>query len=171
MIEIKLTQEEIWKCIMFAHERSLHCTKLYTARGGFKYIDILCGAMGEMAVWKWLKETRKSISEPDFSILDPKDKSYECDLKDRTRNYHVKSQTYTSRDRYGESWLLQKKDPILSEPSNKDYLVLTNVHTFSGIITIHGMWQVSNILDKIGEPKVPSFRATKAAIYLEDINA
>lgn len=169
METIQLSNEDIQKAKEFAHLRATACTSVYKFRGGFKYVDILCGALGELAVYNWLKPSRKSLTPPDFTLHDIKDKSYSPDLADRGRRYHIKSQTMKSKLRYGASWLLQKDDPVTFSPHDRDWLVLTNVSLKNNLVEIHGMWKASELSCVWGECKVPRYSLTKVALYLKDL--
>jgi hypothetical protein len=66
---------------------------------------------------------------------------------------------------------MQKNDPILSKPTDKDYLVFTNVDIDKGEVEIHGEWLIKDLISdgKVGECKVASYAKTKVAFYLEDL--
>jgi hypothetical protein len=105
----------------FADEREGN-TSLYKRRGGFKREDIVAGAMGEIAAYLWLQQKGYEVGNPDFTIH--KKKSYGADLSDGEYFFHVKTQTTQSVEKYGESWILQKTDKLVSVPTAKHYLLL-----------------------------------------------
>ena len=171
-MKIKLNQKDIAKCKKFAHDRSVCPTAgIYKARGGFKYVDVLAGAMGEIAVFLMLKKRYKTVIPPDFTLYGIGEKSYDADIITRNKNFHVKCQTTRSKERYGSSWLMQRNDPILSKPTNKDYLVFTNVDIDKGEVEIHGEWLIKDLIEqgKVGECKLASYAKTKVAFYLKDL--
>lgn len=169
---IKLSKKDIDKAKQFAHLRATSSSRShYKFRGGFKYVDVLSGAMAEIAVFLVLKKKYKSVSPPDFEIYSTKNKSYDADLRTRNKNYHIKSQTAESRSRYGASWLMQRNDPILAAPTDKDYLIFTNTNIEDGEVEIHGEFLIKDLIasGKVGECKLASFGKTKVAFYLEDL--
>ena len=66
---------------------------------------------------------------------------------------------------------MQRNDPILSKPTNKDYLVFTNVDIDKGEVEIHGEWLIKDLVeqDLVGECKLASYAKTKVAFYLKDL--
>jgi hypothetical protein len=172
MTVITLNKRDIEKCRKFAHDRATCPTAgIYKARGGFKYVDVLAGAMGDIAVFLMLKKRYKTVVPPDFTLYGVGEKSYDADIITRNKNFHVKCQTTRSQQRYGSSWLMQKNDPILAKPTDKDYLVFTNVDIEKGEVTIHGEWLIKDLIEqgKVGECKVASYAKTKVAFYLDDL--
>ena len=119
----KVTKEERKQAEKFADERSATDTSLYKRRGAFKRDDILIGALGEIAAYNLLKEKGYRVDKPDFSIHDHIKKSYNADLKDDKRFFHVKAQSTVSAKRYGNSWLFQKSDHLTQKGINNHYLV------------------------------------------------
>ncbi len=159
----------------FLQARVTDCSE-YKRRGGFKEIDILCGALGEMGVYKFLKSKGVKLSKPDFTIYDAGQKSYAADLTTKEGlQLHVKSQTTDSARLYGHSYLLQKNDPIVRNEKRKflkdHFLVPTMVDVESLCVTIYGTVPMNLIHKKslFGECKVPFLNKTKRAIYLEDL--
>ena len=43
------------------------------------------------------------------------------------RHFHVKGQSLSSAYRYGNSWLMQRYDPLVKEPMRMHYIVPTAV--------------------------------------------
>ena len=83
---------------------------LYQMRGGFKRSDIIVGALGEMAVYKYLKLKGVKLDKPDFSIYENGCKTYVADMLTKGgAALHVKSQSLESAKLYGLSYLMQKK--------------------------------------------------------------
>lgn len=147
-------------------------TDLYRKRGGFKRIDIITGALGEMGVYKFLKLKGVKLSKPDFTIHDVKSKSYSADMQtDKLDNLHIKSQNMESAKLYGISYLMQKTDPVINKPGSKDYIVLTLVDIDKLKVTIYGIIKIKQIIKRklLGEPKIEWLRKTKCAVYLEDL--
>jgi len=169
-LKIKLSDIAIKKCEDFTKKRCGDID-LYKKRGNFKPEDILAGSMGEYATTLALRRRGIAASLPDFCIYKGRQKSYKADLSCNKNEYHVKSQTTDSRDKYGNSWLLQRTDPMLKDPKDNEYLIFTNVDIDKATVEILGCVKVKDIIDNdlIGECKVNWFRKTKVALYWDDI--
>jgi hypothetical protein len=152
----------------FADEREGN-TSLYKRRGGFKREDIVAGAMGEIAAYLWLQQKGYEVGNPDFTIH--KKKSYGADLSDGEYFFHVKTQTTQSVEKYGESWILQKTDKLVSVPTAKHYLLLCVVHIDTGEVEIKSCVSGTILASKKawGKPRLEWFQKTKVALYLADI--
>jgi hypothetical protein len=79
------------------------------------YNDILLGKIAEYAVYNYLKSKGGNVSEVDTQIY--ASKSFDCDLKCDGMNIHIKS---CRED--GDSWVFQKSDPLVKNPTEKDYI-------------------------------------------------
>jgi len=166
-VEIKLTKKEIQKAQSFAEERTKDNT-LYQRRGGFKVSDIVNGALGEIAAYKYLKSCNEVVSKPDFTIHSKK--SYNADLiSDKGKHFHVKSQGLDSVEKYGESWLLQRSDPILNCITKKHYLIPSVVDIDNKIVTLYGVMCLESVKQNLGECKLKWFQKTKVAIYMDKL--
>lgn len=163
---LKLTKRDREKCEIFADLRSVD-SDLYKKRGNFKREDIVTGALAEIAVYKLLRSYNIKVGEPDFAIYEKGLKSFDCDLTDGKRKFHVKGQTTKSASLYGESWLMQKTDPVLNKNESGHYLIPTNVDLETNEVTIFGIYNIKTIRDSdcIGEPKIEWLRRNKVAIY------
>ena len=166
---IYLTEADKKRARKFADDRVGDDVGLYEKRGGFKKIDIVCGAMAEIAVYKLLKSRGVAVSKPDFTIHARK--SYDADLSDGMHHFHVKGQTLDSKARYGASWIMQRKDPIINNPERMHYLVPTTVDTSTGRVEIYGIMSILSLVQNacIGECKLEWFQKTKVALYLDHI--
>lgn len=159
-------------CEEFA-EKQLETSKdLYAYRGEARLDkmadDIIIGKMAEIAVMKHLKELGYECGKPDFSIYERSKKSYDADLVTACGyNVHVKSQGMVSFKRYGASWLLQKNDRITKEPGKKDFMAMVLVD--GNDCELLGTCKIMDIVPHLGEPRVPSYRHTKKALYLEQL--
>lgn len=168
---IFLNKTDIKRAKKFAKERTKD-NDLYKKRGGFKEIDIVSGAMAEIGVYKFLKEAGVPVSKPDFTIYDKAKKSYDPDLTDGVHHFHVKGQTLESKQRYGSSWIMQRKDPIINDIKRMHYLVPCTVCTETGRVEIYGIISLLSLIQHgcISECKNEWFRKTKVAIYLDHIH-
>jgi len=165
---IKLTKRDIEKATEFTTLRTKD-SALYQKRGGFKSADVLTGALGELAVYKLLKSRSIKTNKPDLTIHTSK--SYDSDLTDGTNSYHIKSQSTESVRRYGESWLMQRSDPLFKDVPFKQYMIPTVVDLEGGTVEIYGVMNFKTIIEKelVGECALEWFRKSKVAIYLKDL--
>lgn len=165
-----LTKKDIKLCKSFTRQR-VGDSDLYKKRGGFKEVDILSGAMAEIAVYRLLKSRGVDVDHPDFSIHEKGRKSYDADLSDGYHHFHVKGQTLESKQKYGASWIMQRKDPIINSPEKLHYLVPSTVDTVTGRVEIYGIFSMPSLVKNgcIQECKVEWFRKTKVALYLHTL--
>ena len=177
---IKLKTAERKRCEAFADARCDSDTLLYKKRGGFKKEDIVAGAMAEIAVYHFLRSYGIKVGKPDFTIYEVGKKSYEADLicsgkeHQMDKKYHVKGQTYASSQLYGESWLMQKKDPLVKQSVNiiNNYLVPCIVDMGGNNVYILGIPSFTALHSHncFSHPKLEWMRTTKVAIYGETLN-
>jgi hypothetical protein len=171
-VKVKLTKSKVKEAEEFAGLRcSDSSVDTYKKRGGFKKEDILAGALGELAIYVYLKASGVKCPKPDFTIHEKGKKSFSADLNVGNYKMHVKAQTLDSEKKYGQSWLMQRYDPCLKNP-DKDYIVLTTVDIENSTVYIHGFFSLKAVVENslVGECKVPAFRTNKVALYLKDIN-
>lgn len=168
---IYLSKVDQAKAKKFATERVAQSMALYEKRGGFKKEDIVSGAMAELAVYKVLKAHGCNVGKPDLTIHTKRQKSYDADLTDGKYHFHVKGQTLESKRRYGASWIMQRKDPIINETKLMHYLVPCTVCVDTGRVEIYGVMSIRSLVEQgcISECKVEWFRKTKVALYLDHI--
>lgn len=170
--KVKISKYYLQKCLEFADLQVEGSKNLYAYRGESRVdkiiSDIVIGKTAEVGVMTYLKNLGYGCSKPDFSIYERQRKSFDADLyTDCGLQIHVKAQGLVSHKRYGASWLLQKSDKITSKPSTKDYMIMVLVDGQD--CTILGVCRVADIVPCLGEPRVPSYRHTKKALYLEDL--
>ena len=172
-MKIKLLKRDIDRCEKFAKDRMSGSKNLYRFRGELSESkmlnDIKIGAMAELAVYRYFKIKGIQSTRPDLKIYDQKDKSFNADFASEIGNIHVKSQGIESAKRYGSSWLLQKKDPLLSQEHLNDYLVFCIVDGRE--VTIEHICHIKDIVENncLDEPKVWRYKETKVAIYLDHV--
>ncbi len=166
-ITVQVSEDDVNTAEDFTKKRSGDVA-VYEARGGFKTSDILNGALAEIAVHKVLKEMFPEVTEPDFAIYDRTKKSFNADLAAGDKFFHVKGQSISSAERYTESWLMQRFDPIIKRPESNHYLVPCVVDVDRRLVTIHGIIPFTEIVNQnaIDECTVPKFRTTKIALRL-----
>lgn len=164
---VQVSEEEVEVALEFAAKRSGDVA-VYESRGGFKSSDIVNGALAEIAVFNVLVDLFPDVTEPDFNIYDKSRKTFDADLKAGDLHFHVKGQSISSAERYTESWLMQRFDPILKRPKENHFLVPCVVDVDRRLVLIHGMIPLVDIVKEnaIDECTVPRFRATKVALRL-----
>lgn len=161
------------KCKKFATDRIDSSKKLYAYRGEQKkdkmIEDIIIGTLGEWGAYKYLISKSIKVGSPDMKIYKNKRKSFAADLKSDEYNFHVKSQSKISLERYGASWLFQRSDYIIKEPGCNDYIIMTSLD--NSTVEILGIVKASDIVEGnlFRECKVYTFRFTKVALYLNDL--
>lgn len=168
---INIDKRLLKKCKDFAAKRVGGSYDIYAFRGESRadklFEDILIGALGEWGVKKYVESLGHVCNDPDMKIYNKRNKSFDADLKVDEVFVHVKSQGMRSVKRYGNSWLMQASDKLVSSPENDHLFAFTNVNLEDNTVKILGFcWAVDMVY---GECKVWSYRTTKVAIYLEDI--
>lgn len=157
----------------FATARMQGSKKLYEYRGEMcenkMWQDIVIGVMGEFAVYQYLKSQNVITSKPDLNIYPGRRKSFDADLFNAEIDVHVKSQGVKSAERYGNSWLLQRSDKVVSDPAANEFFAFTNVDGRE--VEILGIVKCQDILKKglFDECRVPRYRHTKVALYFDHI--
>ena len=166
-MKVKISKYNYNKCVDFATKQLKTSKDLYTYRGENKkekiVYDIIVGKLAELAVCKFLK-----CSKPDFTIYERRKKSYGPDLRLGNLRVHVKGQSEESVQRYGHSWLFQRSDQIVRNATPYDIIILTSVSVRKLEVQILKLIRARDI-NKWGECKVPQYRHTKVALYLEEI--
>ena len=166
-MKVKISKYNYNKCVEFANKQLKTSADLYAYRGEAKkdkiVYDIIVGKLAELAVCKFLKS-----SKPDFTIYERRKKSYGPDLRIGNLRIHVKGQSEESVSRYGHSWLFQRSDQIVRNATPYDVIVLTSVSVRKLEVHILKLIRAREI-NKWGECKVPQYRHTKVALYLEEI--
>jgi len=166
-MKVKISKYNYKKCVDFANKQLKTSADLYAYRGEAKkekmVYDIIVGKLAELGVTKYLK-----CSKPDFTIYERKKKSYSADLRLGNLRVHVKGQSEESVSRYGHSWLFQRTDGIVRNATPYDVIILTEVSVRKLEVRILKLIRAREIT-KWGECKVPSYRHSKVALYLKEI--
>jgi hypothetical protein len=159
------------RCEKFALKRINGSADCYAYRGETRkdkmIQDVIIGTMGEWAVEAHLASMGYECTEPDMKIYKKKRKSFDADLYVDDIEIHVKSQGLVSAKRYGNSWLLQRNDKIVSDPKPNQLFAFTNVDLDNRVVDILGYCWADDMV--YGECKVWAYQKTKVAIYLPDI--
>lgn len=174
---IKLNKWDLRRAKDFAHNRSMN-TKLYSSRGGFKYMDLVVGALSEIAAHRYLWNNGIECTEPDFAIYSNKNKSYDADLvapfdKAPYEHYfHIKGQSIAQANKpWANSWLLQKNDPIVQNTDKNHFLICTVVDPELLEVEILGKVKLNLLHDHklFKKPVIKTLQENKVAIYWSDI--
>ena len=161
----KITEYQYKQCNLFSKYSVITSLSEYKKRNQFnkdKIInDIYNGKKAEFLVYNFLISKQKKLISPDLNIYGKYDKSYDADLYLENVNIHVKSHKVNGN--FPVSWVFQKKDPLLLEVKNSDYLALVVMNE-----DINYMY-LKNIKDVVfNEPVKESLRKTKSCIYESD---
>ena len=115
---------------MLAYEFAKHCVDSnrdeYARRNQTNISKILTdineGKLAEYQVFNTLMLKGKNPSPPDIMIYGKNDKSFDADITCGLINVHVKSCSGTSP--FGNSWIFQPNDELVTRPTETDYLAL-----------------------------------------------
>lgn len=169
-IEIPLKDSTYDKCIDFAEECYETNIEEYARRGQHSKWAIIQqitdGKFAECGVYVYLKQFSDSLSLPDFGVYSY-GKSYSCDLYYKAYKIHVKTQRKSTQDKYGQSYLLQKTDPIAIKPTLSDIICFTTVKD-SDTVLLDGFMSCRRMIKWLTLPKKVELQKTKNAIYLSD---
>jgi len=171
---IRLSADEVGRCQKFARQQLETSAGTYARRGQFNKDvierQIVEGKIAEIAAYKFLRQKKFDVAEPDFTIYEGGRKNYGADLTDGTLFFHIKSQNKASGETYGVSWVFQKNDPLVTAPQASDFIVVTTVA--GNLVEVEGVLPAA-VLKKEGvykEPKTDRLKTTKTCIYLEDLS-
>lgn len=133
--------------------------------------DIILGKLAEWGVYFiYLCRGNFNINTPDMSIYSKENKSFDSDLKWGLYNLHIKSQSYESSYRYGDSWIFQAKDPLFEFSNEYDIIIGCRVSIDSSSKNA----SIEILLEKqfqkltFGDTKLSKFSGNKRAVYLKD---
>lgn len=165
---VNLEVIDFMACKEFAERQIETSYDLYKDRGEFRYYkqleDITTGKLGEIAAYKYLKHKGLQTEYPCFKVLSENEKSYDADLQTHDTNYHVKTQPEQSVKKYGYSWLVQSKDPLVHSPKDNDMLILVAQEDVLRY-NVLGEYKASEI--PWADPRY--YKHTKRAIYYGDL--
>lgn len=177
---IKISKIDRMKCEEFANEQIDTSINHYKRRkqGNREKIiqDIVTGKLGELAAQRMLRKYNIHTGSPDFNIYDKRGKSFDADLTWKGVNFHCKSQTEESANKYGTSWILQyggagfgHTDKLFKARGPNDYLIPCVVS--DNYVTVFGCLSVGLLFDKdlVKLPQLKWFHDTKRAIYFDDV--
>tara|TARA_R110002153_G_scaffold109109_5_gene249844 strand:+ start:473 stop:982 length:510 start_codon:yes stop_codon:yes gene_type:complete len=161
----KITEYQNKQCILFSKYSVFSSLSEYEKRNQFnedKIInDIYNGKKAEFLVYNFLISKQKKLASPDLNIYERYNKSYDADLHLKNVNIHVKSHKVNGN--FPVSWVFQKKDPLLLEVKNNNYLALVVMNKDINYMYLKNIKDVS-----FKEPVKESLRNTKLCIYEHD---
>lgn len=170
MVVINLNQQERMKCLTFAEKCVDSNIDAYHKRGQKnreKIInDIYQGKTCELALSLYLTKIGFPQHEPDFEIYEKSKKSFSADLSVGDFKIHVKSQNAEQAEKYGMSWVFEKKDKLITKPKEEDFIALVLVK--SDAIELKKIIKAQSLVDCYKPPKI-KWLDTKACLYYEDI--
>lgn len=133
--------------------------------------DIVLGKIAEWGVYfNYLHRGRTNIGIPDMNIYQAGHKNFDADLKWGFYNLHIKSQTFESAERFGDSWIFQAKDPLFDFSNEYDIIVGCRVtmDTDGCLVQIKLEKPFRNLI--FGDTRMSKFAGNKKAVYLKDNN-
>jgi len=174
-MDVKISPTTLKTCENFADARLGASANLYKKRGEQQISkirqDIITGTVAEFAVQQFLKLDGRNCSAPDLTIYPATQKSYASDLCSEGLDVHVKAQDVESANRWGLSWLFQKKDPVIKLPKAKDYVCFCKVSGRS--VQIKAIVRAKKLLEEhlISELRLSGYNKTKKAVYYDELVA
>lgn len=172
---ISVTQEEYKQCCEFADARIALSQKVYKARGEQRVAkirqDIINGTLAEFAVCNLLNQKNVECTSPDLTVYSVEQKSYNADLKSGELEIHVKSQTRDSAQRWDESWVFQKTDPLVGRPKPEQLVAFTVVDGKE--VQIRAIVGAKDLAKELlfTDLRVGSYGRTKRAVYYDELVA
>lgn len=165
-MEVELGDEIAYLCTYFAELTYSSNLDEYARRGQNNpdkiKLDIAQGKAAEFAAMRFLiEEGHQKVSIPDMNLH--RKKSFDPDLTTAKYSIHVKSQSMESFNKYGKSFLFQKKDPLVVNPKKNDRIVAV---LCKNLYFYEVSWLGSPEVLSWQEPRVAKLRSTKVAIYL-----
>jgi hypothetical protein len=113
-------------------------------------------------VYNFLISKKKKLDSPDLNIYEGYRKSYDADLSVGDVDIHVKS--HKVNNSFPVSWVFQKKDPLLSQTKDSDFIALVVMENGFNYMYLRKVSEV-----EFREPQKKSLRDTKACVYQRDI--
>lgn len=170
-------EEEVFnKCTNFAIDSvdsSLDCYAKRNQTNKSKIItDIRNGKIAEEITYSLLSEQLFNLSKPDYAIYSAYQKSWAPDLNNQDYNISVKSQTKSSGDMFGTSWIFSKKDDVLYTHSSADYAALVVLDIDRRMAFLKSIMSITSIREQnLFKPlKNATLNSSKVAVYMSDIS-
>lgn len=175
MKTIQLTEEDKTRCEKFAEDVFGTNQAAYRRRGqsspkAIKH-QIVVGKLAELAVHRLLTGS----TEPDFTILKARKKSFDADITYNELKVHVKGQTQESATRYGVSWVFSYSttasgmDPLIVKQTDEDVCAFVVIDYDNLKADIHTIIKAKDIVNLMALPKLRNLWHSKRVIYGDDI--
>jgi hypothetical protein len=133
--------------------------------------DHFISKLGEEAVKYICELAGFEVSEPDYTIYKGNKKSWKPDLYIQNMGISVKTQSETSAESFGLSWMfqdsLQRSDPILHQPDALVFFVKCYDKSGSYICEMFPPKMIKELIFK--EPKLARLRKFKRVVYAKDV--
>ena len=169
----KITEEDTRQVNKFADKISTdHYEKRGQGDADKRRIDQRVGKFGEIASYHFLKPRFPTIAEPDFNIYPVKKKSWAGDMPYDGGTIHSKSQLNTQANRYGASWVFERRDKEIFETYEpNDWVSFTTVNLESGYVDWSALVRVCDLHAHglFAEMKIFQLRPFKVCVYLDDL--
>lgn len=170
---------QVWvECIEFA-KKCYETNKDEYSRRNQSNSDIVIhqiaqGKYAEFLATHYLTEKGYSIlNPPDLKIYPASEKSFAEDIlaekNEKEYRIHVKSISHESAEKYGTSWLFQKKDPLIKNPTTDDYMLFIRLGEQNDDCKDICMVAAGNVIPFLKEPRLDYLKDNKVAVYLDDL--
>jgi hypothetical protein len=171
-MKIKLnetTEYQNKQCDLFSKYSVFSSLSEYEKRNQFdknKIInDIYNGKKAEFLVYNYLISRQKKLMSPDLNIYEKHEKSYDADLYLYLKDINIHVKSHKVNGNFTVSWVFQKRDPLLLEKKENDYLALV---VMDKDINYMYLKSIKDVVFK--EPVKDSLRKTKLCIYESDFS-
>lgn len=128
--------------------------------------DHYISKIGEEAVKEVLQQFAV-VEGPDYTIYLGKEKSWQEDLFVNGMGVAVKTQTQSSANKYGLSWIFQcgnvRRDVVLDKPDAWVVFVLLDDISEHKACEVYPPFQIKELI--FGEPKLPHLKGQKKVVY------
>ena len=161
----KITEYQDKQCELFSKYSVLSSLSEYKKRNQVDKDKIINdnynGKKAEFLVYNFLISKKKELNSPDLNIYEKYNKSYDADLILKDVSIHVKSHNVSGN--FPISWVFQKKDPLLSELKDNNFLVLVVMNKEINYMYLKKISEVD-----FKQPLKESLRMTKVCVYEAD---
>jgi len=138
--------------------------------------DFALGKMAEFGAARYLsKHHGLPLLVPDLGIRTNEDRAsiqFDVDLAYSNFNVHVKSIKRSTVCTYEESYNMQWGDPLLTEPTGKDWILLCVVDDAGRWIDVRGLVRARYVLSEglWQQPRLAEKKSWKHFLYWENLN-
>ena len=166
----KISKVQILDSYNFANESANSSASKYKQRkqSNISKIknDIFIGKVAEYSVYNYYMSKGFKVTPPDVKIYHAKNKSYDADLKILDKDYQIHVKSHFVKSLFPPSWVFQKIDPLVTNPSPKDVVVLCMINSQGEGEAI--IEKATSLPDKY-KPLLKQSLQSKTAIYFKDL--